>query len=231
MRTGPPTGPDLALLRELNASQLDWFLTGRVAAAVQGVPLGWSQLDIETVRGSYSTVYAAQLVSGHEPRRWPPPSQVEHSPVRLDAYVWPERFAVEVRLAVQVVIEGVPVRVQRLSTLLASLRASGCDMDALPAVEAVLAQRGELPVPPAFAPEVRLGTLYGAGLAAVMSVLRGAGYQHTDGPYGGTFWTAFDDVDPRTGSQSADVSYREDPARPVTESIRRALAEKPKETI
>ena len=58
-----------------------------------------------------------------------------------------------------------------------------------------------------------------------MSVLRGAGYQQTDGPYGGTFWTAFDDLDPRTGTQSADVSYREDPARPVTESIRRALAE------
>lgn len=231
MRTGPPSGPDLALLRELNARELGWFLTGRVAAAVQGVPLGWSTLDIEAGRGAYPTVHAAQLASGHEPRRWPPPSPAEHSPVRLDAYVWPERFAVELRLAVHVVIEGVPVRVQRLTTLLASLHGSGCDTDAVPAVEAVLAQRGELPVPPALAPEVRLGTLYGAGLWAVMSVLRGAGYQKTDGPHGGTYWTAFDDVDPRTGTQSADVSYREDPARPVTESIRRALAEKASESI
>ena len=226
MRTGPPSGPDLALLRELNAREPDWFLTGRVAAAVQGVPLGWSTLDIQTGRGAYANVHAAQLASGREPHRWPPNLPAEYSPVRLDAYVAPERFAVELRLAVHVVIEGVPVRAQRLSTLLASLRASGCDMDALSAVEAVLAQRGELPVQPAFAPEVRLGTVYGAGFAAVMSVLRGAGYQQSEGPYGGTYWMAFDDVDPRTGSQSADVSYREDPARPVTESIRHALTTK-----
>jgi hypothetical protein len=226
MRTGPPTGPDLALLRELNARERDWFLTGRVAAAVQGVPLGWSTLDIRTGHGAYANVHAAQLASGREPHRWPPNLPAEYSPVRLDAYVAPERFAVESRLAVHVVIEGVPVRAQRLSTLLASLRASGCDMDAVSAVEAVLAQRGELPVPPAFAPEVRLGTVYGAGFAAVMSVLRGAGYQQSEGPYGGTYWTAFDDVDPRTGTQSADVSYREDPARPVTEAIRHALTTK-----
>ena len=100
MRTGPPSGPDLALLRELHARNLDWFLTGRVAATVQGVPLGWSVLDIQTAGGTHAD----------------------------------------------------------------------------------------------------------------------------DGPYGGTYGTAYDDTDPRTGSQSADVSYREDPARPVTESIRRALA-------
>ena len=56
--------PDLFFNDELNARELDWFLTGRVAGAVQGAPLGWSTLDIQTVGGAYATVYAAQLASG-----------------------------------------------------------------------------------------------------------------------------------------------------------------------
>lgn len=224
VRTGMPTGPDLLLLRELHARRVEYLLAGRIGAAVQGVEIGWSAIDLYVFHAT-DALKAAQRASGHEPWTWPvPPEKEAYSPVHVASHPAEGYWSRVWRESVELTIEDVPVRALPLAGVVEALRETVWtpDFEAIETIESASERRGgEAPRP--HVPETRLGMLYGPSLSAVESILCGAGYTRSSSGRARTYSVAYDDVEPHTGARSADIAYAEDPERPVTATIRHVL--------
>jgi hypothetical protein len=208
---------ELTLLRALSDGAVAYFVGGLVGASLQGMEVSARQLDFFVAdRGAFD---AAALRAGLT--REDLASTRTDRRIRVHTYSHPARFERQYALTREVDLHGVPVRVQGLEGIRDDVDYFCGAYDAQDFFDAL----AQLPRAAASAgvPETNLGTLIGGSLRAALDVLHAAGYAESSSNRAGTYFRYYDEVDPRTGTNSAGVSVYEDPARPVIDAIRRAL--------